>query len=99
MKTFIKFFGIALVGFVLTLNISACTSEDDNDDDNNNNIECCTYTETEQGITVTYTACEDGSLTITAGGIVIDDTPWNSEEDVSWDIFKALVIPEGAVCN
>jgi hypothetical protein len=48
---------------------------------------------------VTYTACEDGSLTITAGGIVVDDTPWNSEEDVSWDIFKALVIPEGAVCN
>ena len=99
MKAFIKFFGIALVGFVLTLSISACTSEDDNDDDNNNNIECCTYTETEQGITVTYTACEDGSLTITAGGIVVDDTPWTSEEDVSWDIFKSLVIPEGAVCN
>ena len=99
MKAFIKFFGIALVGFVLTLNISACTSDDDNDDDNNNNIECCTYTETEQGITVTYTACEDGSLTVTAaGGIVVEESTWNSEPGVTWELVKAA-LPEGAVCN
>tara|TARA_B100001093_G_scaffold110663_1_gene102945 strand:- start:3571 stop:3720 length:150 start_codon:yes stop_codon:yes gene_type:complete len=49
---------------------------------------------------MTYTACEDGSLTVTAaGGIVVEESTWNSEPGVTWELVKAALLPEGAVCN
>jgi hypothetical protein len=88
-----KLFAFLIGAGSLLFSASSCKKDDGQ--------ECCTATETYDGITVKYTACEDGTLSYTYTG---DDargsftSSWTDDFD-NWADVKEYAIDEGASCN
>jgi len=75
---------------VLITGLNSCNKDDD--------IKCCTFSYTYDGSTYSYEACENGTLTYSLDGDVVDKYSWKDDYG-SWKEVKDIFLDYGANCN
>jgi uncharacterized lipoprotein YehR (DUF1307 family) len=90
MKIF-KFLALLFGAIAMLIGSGSCKKDEDK-------TECCSYSITEQGITYTYKACEDGKLYYSKTGEPTVTYSWTDDYG-SWAEVKDEYIQMGASCS